>query len=294
MVEKYHERAKSSGSRIVHCTGFDSIPSDLGSLFVANHLLNEKKTKARSIKMKVNIKNAQASGGTIASAMAVMSLPISEVKKSLHPYCLNTPSSQTSLKGKIRDEEKDYRWVTRDPDFGLVMPFIMAAVNTRIVRRSASLAHEALPEKKNPYSAGFSYNEVLKAPSYFFGGIFCVLLMVGVILLRIGFVRNLVSKYVLRQPGQGPSVEERAKATFKCDILGIGEDGTRVRAEVSGGDPGYTETAKMITETALSLAMDLDSAPNMTGVLTPATACGVPLIKRLNDNGLTFKIVDNK
>jgi len=148
MVEKYHEQAKASGSRIVHCTGFDSIPSDLGAFFVANHLQTEKNTKASLVKCNVTIKNGEGSGGTLASAMEIMSLPLSELKKSMHPYSLNTPSSRAALQGKVRNEEKDHRWVSRDSHFGLVIPFIMAAVNTRIVRRSASLAQESFPEKK--------------------------------------------------------------------------------------------------------------------------------------------------
>jgi len=133
----------------------------------------------------------------------------------------------------------------------------------------------------------------MRARNYIGGALFCICLTIGFILLRFSLVRKLLNKFVLRQPGQGPSAQSRAKASFHCDIVGIGENKTEVRAEVSGGDPGYGETAKMISETALSLAMDLDSAPNMTGVLTPATACGAPLIKRLQDNGIIFKIVEN-
>jgi len=63
-----------------------------------------------------------------------------------------------------------------------------------------------------------------------------------------------------------------------------------VRGEVAGGDT-YGATAKMVAETALSLAFDRDAAPNMTGVLTPAIACGLPLIERLKASGINFKIV---
>jgi len=244
------------------------------------------------VKANFTIKLAEPSGGTLASVMEMGALPWADLKKSLGPYSLNTPSSQAALKGKVRTEEKDVKFVNRDSDFGLVMPFIMAAINARIVRRSVSLAHESFPEKKNPYASNFSYKETARAPSYLFGAIFSVLLVFGMILLRISFVRSFLQKFVLRQPGHGPSEKSRAKASFQLDLVGIGEEGTKVRGQITGGDPGYGETAKMITETALSLAMDLDSAPNMTGILTPATACGLPLVKRLQNNGINFKIVD--
>ena len=57
--------------------------------------------------------------------------------------------------------------------------------------------------------------------------------------------------------------------------------------EVSGGDPGYGETAKMLAESALCLAFD--DLPATAGQLTTATAMGDALIGRLTRAGITFR-----
>lgn len=36
-IEKYHTAAAAKGIKVVHCCGFDSIPSDLGALMMAHH-----------------------------------------------------------------------------------------------------------------------------------------------------------------------------------------------------------------------------------------------------------------
>src|SRR3546814_3789595 len=76
---------------------------------------------------------------------------------------------------------------------------------------------------------------------------------------------------------------------FKVNFLGEG-GGKSVRCEVSGGDPGYTETAKMLAESALSLAFD--KLPNISGCVTPAQAMGDALIARLQERGIRFRVVE--
>jgi saccharopine dehydrogenase (NAD+, L-glutamate forming) len=93
----------------------------------------------------------------------------------------------------------------------------------------------------------------------------------------------------LRQAGEGPSEEQRERAWFKVRMVGDG-GGQRVICEVRGGDPGYGETAKMLSESALCLAFD--SLPERSGQLTPAVAMGEALIDRLVRAGITFEVVD--
>ena len=98
--------------------------------------------------------------------------------------------------------------------------------------------------------------------------------------------RDLLLK--LKDPGEGPSPEQRDKAWFKVKMVGEG-GGKRVVAEVAGGDPGYGETSKMLAESALCLAHD--DLPDRAGQLTPAVAMGDALTKRLQAAGIRFEVV---
>ena len=100
--------------------------------------------------------------------------------------------------------------------------------------------------------------------------------------------RELLLK--MRKPGEGPSPEQRAKSRFSVIFLAEG-GGRRVMTEVSGGDPGYGETSKMIAESALALARDRDALPRRYGVLTPAVAMGDVLLERLQRAGIAFKVL---
>jgi short subunit dehydrogenase-like uncharacterized protein len=106
-----------------------------------------------------------------------------------------------------------------------------------------------------------------------------------VALAQVPPARKLLLK--LRDPGDGPSPEQRAKAWFKVRFSGRGGD-RRVITEVSGGDPGYGETSKMLAESALCLAHD--ELPERVGQLTPAVAMGQPLIDRLTRAGIEFRV----
>ncbi|NEC52282.1 saccharopine dehydrogenase, partial [Actinospica acidiphila] len=89
------------------------------------------------------------------------------------------------------------------------------------------------------------------------------------------------------KPGEGPSPEKRARSWFTVRFVGEG-GGRRVYTEVSGGDPGYDETAKMLAESALSLA--LDDLPRTSGQVTTAAAMGDALIDRLQKAGIRFRV----
>jgi short subunit dehydrogenase-like uncharacterized protein len=102
-------------------------------------------------------------------------------------------------------------------------------------------------------------------------------------LAQVPATRKLLMKF--RDPGEGPSPEQRAKSWFKVRFVGEG-GGERVVTEVSGGDPGYGETSKMLAEAGLCLAHD--DLPETAGQVTPAVAMGDALIKRLVDAGIKF------
>ena len=103
--------------------------------------------------------------------------------------------------------------------------------------------------------------------------------------------RKLLAK-LLPAPGEGPDKAARDAGFFRVRILGEAE-GTpplKLTALVEGkSDPGYGETAKMLGETAVCLAKDGDQLPPRYGVLTTATAMGMPLVSRLRAAGMTFE-----
>ena len=106
-------------------------------------------------------------------------------------------------------------------------------------------------------------------------------------LAQLGPTRDLLLK--LKDPGDGPTPEQRARAWFKVRFDAEG-GGQQIMTEVSGGDPGYGETSKMLAESALCLARD--ELPERSGQLTPAVAMGQALIDRLQHAGIDFRRVD--
>ena len=99
--------------------------------------------------------------------------------------------------------------------------------------------------------------------------------------------RKLLLK--IKAPGEGPSEAERERSWFRVRFVGEG-GGKRVVTEVSGGDPGYGETSKMLAESALCLAFD--ELPPSAGQVTTATAMGDALLTRLQSAGIAFKVLE--
>jgi short subunit dehydrogenase-like uncharacterized protein len=172
-------------------------------------------------------------------------------------------------------------------------PFVMAAINTRIVHRTNQLLGYA-------YGTEFRYGESMSmgqgmkgrlAAHGFSGG---YALFTG--LMAVGPLRNLLAATLLPKPGEGPSQEVRDAGYFRMKLVGKGRDGAgnpfSLTGEIRGvGDPGYNETAKMLSQSALCLLQDREIAQR-GGILTPAAALGHPLLHRLRQEKMTFEIGD--
>ena len=175
--------------------------------------------------------------------------------------------------------DRDLRKVVRDKRLGWIGPFVMATYNTRIVRRSHSLLG---------YGPGFRYREVSRYPNP--AAALGTTAVLGALAGGLAFKpTRVILDRVLPGPGQGPSERSRESGYFTLQIHGGGHTAT-VAAK---GDPGYAATAVMMGQSALSLALDGDRLPRRTGVLTPATALGMPLIERLRAAGMTFEVTVN-
>jgi short subunit dehydrogenase-like uncharacterized protein len=175
--------------------------------------------------------------------------------------------------------------VKRDADNGhFTGPFVMAAFNTRIVARSASLLG---------YGDGFRYVEYSDygaGPSGALtaGGV-SVALGAGLAGFAFGPTRALLDR-LLPKPGEGPSEDAQAKGRFRMEVTAEATNGARYRTTVAAPyDPGYSGTAVMLGQAALALVEDVDDLPDAAGVLTPASALGAPLVERLRAHRFTLE-----
>jgi short subunit dehydrogenase-like uncharacterized protein len=262
----HHARAQDTGARLVHACGFDSIPHDLGALYTVGLLPEGVPVRMRGMLRT----NATFSGGTFHSAMTAFSR-VGEMRKALAERRKVEPRPEgrrvrAAAKRPHHDAETGY-WLVPLPT---IDPFI--------VKRSA-----AALDRFGPDFSYAHYAAARRLPTVVAG-------VVGVGLLagaaQVGPLRNQLLK---RMPqGSGPSEEKRARSFFAMHFVAEG-GGRTVHTKVSGGDPGYTETAKMLGESALCLAFD-DNPPT-AGQVTTATAMGQNLIDRLVAAGMRFEVV---
>ncbi len=285
MIDAHEEEAKNTGARIVHCCGYDSIPSDLGTLMVQEAFKQRHGRYASEVKVAAGEMSGGLSGGTFAGVLNV----VDELKANPSlgkvfgdPYALN-PEGIRGLDGR------DQSGVRFDKDFDMwTGPFVMASINTRVVRRSHALMGL-------PWGEGFRYSEVMTTGKGVTGLSRAVAVAGGIIAFMAGLAlpitRPLIEKR-LPSPGEGPSKEVRDKGFFKTRLIALG-DGQTVRGLVADQrDYGYGSTAVMLSEAALCLAFDDEQLPGDGGVLTPATAMGMRLVERLRAAGMTFEVQD--
>lgn len=285
MQEEHEDAAKKSGALIVHCCGFDSIPSDLGVHFLQQNTVKSHGQTLDRINMRVVKMKGGPSGGTVASIINMVKEAASDAdlrKQLKDPYSLCPPDHGFSAR------QHDVK-VSYDDDYGSwIAPFVMAAINTRVVHRSNALSEAG-------YGADFLYEEAVitgkggrgkrnaRAQSVGMGGF--------MVALVIPPVRWALEKFVLPKPGEGPSEKAQLEGEFDLLFMGETDAGERVQARVTGDrDPGYGSTAKMLAQAAACLAHDIpDNTPG--GFWTPATLMGDPLITRLREHaGLTFEM----
>lgn len=280
-IDDNHARAAATGARIVHACGFDSIPSDLGVLILHDHVTSRGDRLLEAHLRVVRMKGGM-SGGTAASTLTLFeNLGDPVVRRSLaDPYALDPDGGSGGLDGR------DTLLPSRDPGTGhFAGPFVMAGVNTRVVRRSNALSGHA-------YGKDFRYDEAIDTGSGLGGltralGISAATLMGGA-LAALPPTRAILGRF-LPSPGEGPSREQRERGSFRVEIRGLTARGDHPVSVVAGDlDPGYGQTAVMLGESALCLAQDDLSSKG--GVTTPAVAMGMKLVERLRAAGMTLRV----
>lgn len=265
MYLRHHKTAVASGAKLVHACGFDSIPHDLGAQFCVEQLPEGVPLRVRGFVQASGL----FSGGTFDSATTAMSRARQTLAAARQRRAREPRPAGRAVRGEAKPRyERELR------TFAIPLP----TIDPQIVLRSAAALDR--------YGPDFTYGHYasVKNPLVAAGGAAAI---AGVLAAsQIEPVRRrLVS---LRPPGTGPSEQQRAKAWFKVTFLGDG-GGRHVVTTVSGGDPGYTETAKMLAQTALCLARD--DLPETAGQVTTATAMGPALRERLIAAGMRFEVV---
>jgi short subunit dehydrogenase-like uncharacterized protein len=285
MIDRHHDTARRTGARIVHACGFDSIPSDLGVL-LADEAMRQRSggLPCESATLHVVKLRGGASGGTLASMLNLVDAARRDPEVRailLDPYSLNPEGERHGPDGR------DRFGMESGPD-GYLAPFVMGAVNTRVVRRTNALMGFR-------YGRGFRYREVSRFPrspkGFFAAAGMSAGLAVFMAAVATPGLRTLVAS-ALPKPGEGPTAEQRDKGLFRILVEGERRDGEVIRkvtVRVEGDrDPGYGFTAVMLAESALCLA--LDPLTTEGGVLTPASAMGLTLVKRLRGAGMVLSV----
>jgi short subunit dehydrogenase-like uncharacterized protein len=282
-IDRNHEVAKKTGARIVHCCGFDSIPSDLGTLYLQHELVARTGAPAREVRALFGETSGKSSGGTFASLLGVID---AAAKDKAMRRVLADPHGLDPAGGP-RSAAKDARGPGWDRVLGKpTAPFVMSAINSRIVRRSHAMLGY-------PWGHDFLYDERMSLPRSPIGLAAAVAItgaLVGFVAAsQVPTLRKLIEKRI-PQPGEGPTEEERTRGHYVVRLHGEA-GGLRLVAKVSDTvDPGYAGTAKLLGESARCLAED--ELPGGGGVLTPASAMGMLLVERLVSVGVGFDVAE--
>lgn len=284
-ADRCHDLAASTGARIVHSCGYDSVPSDLGVWLAHRAAAADGAGGLTEVRTLASMRGG-VSGGTVDSLRGQLDAVRADRalrRVAADPHALSPDRAAEPTPSQPADAGPP----GRGPDGRWTAPFVMASYNTRIVRRSNALLGHA-------YGRGLRYGELQNCGRGPLGAVTAVGVTgaLGALLGAFALTpaRPLLDR-LLPAPGTGPSERTRERGWFRMDIDARTESGARYRVRVSGpGDPGYAATAVMLGESGLALALGGDALPDRAGVLTPATAMGDVLVARLRAAGHTYTV----
>jgi len=290
MIRAYEPAARKSGARIVHCCGFDSIPSDLGVHFLQQRSRDRFGGPCTDVKMRVKAARGGFSGGTAASLLNVVKEAAANpaLRKELaNPYSICPEGYAPQVR------QPNVKSAQYDADFDAwVAPFVMSGINTRIVHRSNALS-------KQSYGKDFRYDEAMLTGRGLKGRAAATGVTAGLAAFMLAGAlpptRWALERFVLPAPGEGPSAEDQRKGFYDLRFLGRTADGRTLRVKVTGDrDPCYGATARMLGQAGACLVLDLAESGRKGGFWTPATLFGDRLIERLVAHaGLTFEVLED-
>lgn len=286
MIPRLQPPAQGSGARIVFSCGFDSIPFDLGVVFLQNEMQQRLGAFAQQVRARVTVMKGTLSGGTAASALATFEQIGRE--RGLDRLMADPFALTPGFRGPAQPDGD----VAGYDDWAQAWcgPFVMAAINTKNVHRTHAL-------RGHPWGTDFRYDERQQTGTGKVGELAAKALArqsrVQNLLLGLAPTRALLRRFALPQPGQGPSRRAQESGRYEVVITGQTADGQRLSVRVRGDrDPGYGSTSKMLSESALCLLQDVDRDATPGGVWTPGAAMGLALTRRLQAYaGVSFEVL---
>jgi short subunit dehydrogenase-like uncharacterized protein len=280
-----HDQASATGARIVHSCGFDSVPSDLAVLLLADRSRADGAGELTGVDLLVRQARGGFSGGTIDSLR-------NQLRETRESPALRRVAADAYALSPDRAAEPD---LGRQPDVGppsrlpdgtWVAPFVMAPYNTRVVRRSNALLDHR-------YGHALRHREFVATGDSWWSPVAAAAAAAGQALFGVAVAQPWLSPLVdrvLRSPGEGPSEKARREGHFRLEVRAVTSSGARFRAIVAAfGDPGYAATSVMLAESALELVATRHDR-RRGGVLTPAVALGAGLVERLRNHGFIFEV----
>jgi short subunit dehydrogenase-like uncharacterized protein len=292
-IDLYHKQAADTGARIVHCCGFDSIPSDLSVYALYRAARDDGAGELGETNFVMRSFSGGVSGGTVASMVDVMQATSSdpELRRELaDPYTLSTDRGAEPEVGPQPDLPwRRGRQIAPELAGHWTTGFVMASINTRVVRRSNALQDWA-------YGRRFRYSENMSLGSSSFAPVTSAVASgVGKAVFALGsryfrlLPRRLVDR-VVPKPGTGPSPAARERGYYRIETYTTTTSGARYVARMEQqGDPGYKATSVLLGECGLALALDRDNLSDLHGVLTPAAAMGDALLARFGAAGVSLR-----
>lgn len=289
MIKEHEAAAQKSGARIVHCSGFDSVPSDLGTYYLQQQALKQFGQVCARVKLRVKAARGGASGGTVASMLE--SIRESVANPALRKLLTN-PYAFCAADASGLPRQPNQQFASYDEDAkAWSAPFIMAVINTKVVHRSNEVSGYA-------YGRDFVYDETMLTGQGISGRVTAIGIALGLAAftgaIAMKPTRVLLERFVLPKPGEGPTPAQQEAGFYDLRLLGRTSTGNRLTVKVTGDrDPGYGSTCKILGEAAVCLVQDIAKTDKPGGFWTPSTVMGDKLIARLTEHaGLTFSVVE--
>ena len=287
MIGQLDAPARASGARIVFSCGFDSIPFDLGVVYLQAEAMQRFGAPLQRVRGRVRVMKGGLSGGTFASALAT----IEQMGRDPHLAALMAdPFALTpGFRGPAQPEGETAAYDAAAQAW--TGPFVMAAINTKNVHRTHAL-------RGHPWGRDFEYDERMLTGRGAAGERRARALARSTRLQNAALAfapARALARLVLPKPGQGPNKQQRESGRYEIAFSGETAQGQTLLAIVKGDrDPGYGSTSKLISETALCLLQDVDRSQAPGGVWTPGAAMGLALVRRLQARaGLSFHIEES-
>ena len=284
MIDKYDDVARASGAKIVPLCGHDANPWDLSVLRLAKEF-DCRGDMLTEVNCYDEI-NASASGGTMKTVFTALSNR--RRYKAMLGFDPLLKSNAISGKASENLVKPDVQFTTTysTEHNSWVGFFVMSMVMANTVRRSNALLG---------YSKRLVYSEAVVYPNVFTAITTTLqMLMLGAVIAAPPLTWLFLQLGLIPSPGEGPSASDMDKGFLNVTAYGYGREGKAGKVIRSTfyfpTDPGYRDTARMLVESGLLLALEPEKTSKTGGILTPAAALGLPLIDRLCATGSSMEV----